>query len=123
MNLWEETLKSLEKTNKHWDDVLFISNIGLVCSDDSDEKIEFEIPKNVFEEIAHHINYNNGFGRNEINLHLKIVGDNWWLERYEYDGSERWAYKELPKKPQLSLFQAKAILLDFDENLYINENI
>lgn len=28
-----------------------------------------------------------------------IVGDDWWMERHEYDGSEWWEFKELPKKP------------------------
>ena len=28
---------------------------------------------------------------------LVVVGDSWWLERHEYDGSEWWEYKEKPK--------------------------
>ena len=29
----------------------------------------------------------------------KIVGDNWWLERDEYDGAEGWEFKVMPIKP------------------------
>lgn len=45
------------------------------------------------------INYDDGYGAQEIAKDLVIVGDSWWLERYEYDGSESWDYKELPVKP------------------------
>lgn len=27
-----------------------------------------------------------------------VVGDNWWIERHEYDGNEWWEYKEKPKQ-------------------------
>ena len=40
--------------------------------------------------------YDSGYGGNEIELSLKIVGDSWWLERAEYDGSEWWDFKTLP---------------------------
>lgn len=43
--------------------------------------------------------YNDGYGGAEVNAHLHIVGDNWWLERGEYDGSEWWEFKTLPLKP------------------------
>ena len=29
-----------------------------------------------------------------------VVGNNWWLERHEYDGSEWWEYKQFPVKPE-----------------------
>ena len=45
------------------------------------------------------IEYNNGYGSPEINTCLIIVGKNWWLERHQYDGSEWWEFKTLPKKP------------------------
>lgn len=44
--------------------------------------------------------YDAGFGGPEINESLRIIGDNWWLERHEYDGSEWWEYKTLPLKPK-----------------------
>lgn len=121
INLWEETLDVLKRCNKSWENVLYISNIKKSHYYEK-ESVIFEIPKNEFEEIAKTINYDNGFGGNEINIQLKIIGENWWLERYEYDGSERWVYKEKPEKPNLTLSQVKALLIDFDSNLYILEN-
>lgn len=120
VNLWKETLDILEKSNKSWDDVLYISNIKK-SQHYKDESLVFEIPKNEFEEVTKTINYDNGFGGNEINIQLKIVGNGWWLERCEYDGSEWWSYKELPKKPDMELSQVKALLIDFSPNLYVLE--
>lgn len=34
-------------------------------------------------------------------MSLKIVGDNWWLERHEYDGAEWFEFKTLPQKPKI----------------------
>jgi hypothetical protein len=28
---------------------------------------------------------------------LVVVGESWWLERYVYDGSERWVMKQKPR--------------------------
>jgi hypothetical protein len=30
---------------------------------------------------------------------LQLVGETFWIERAEYDGSEWWEYKEIPKRP------------------------
>ena len=44
-------------------------------------------------------NYDNGYGGQE--LYGKVwLGDNAWLERGEYDGSEWWSYKKLPEIPK-----------------------
>lgn len=43
--------------------------------------------------------YDSGYGGAQVNTNLVIVGDDWWLERGEYDGSEWWEYKTLPKAP------------------------
>lgn len=42
------------------------------------------------------VEYYSSFGSVEIARDLVVVGDGWWLERHEYDGSEWWEYKELP---------------------------
>jgi hypothetical protein len=49
---------------------------------------------------AANFEYDSGFGSNEVDGNLKIVGDDWWLERGEYDGSEWWEFKTLPTKPE-----------------------
>lgn len=43
--------------------------------------------------------YDEGLGSQKVATDVVVVGDNWWLERHEYDGSEWWEYKELPQKP------------------------
>lgn len=51
-----------------------------------------------FERFAN-FEYDNGYGGAEINAPLIIVGEDWWLERGEYDGSEWWEFKTMPRKP------------------------
>ena len=87
INLWEETIRVLDLHRKSWGDVSF------VCGYD------FEITKENFEEIAKNTNYDPSFGRQNIASDIKIVGDNWWLERSEYDGAESWEYKTIPIIP------------------------
>lgn len=38
------------------------------------------------------------------------MGDDWWLERHEYDGSEWFELKELPDKPKQKL-ELKALTI------------
>lgn len=108
INLYTETTEALEEQKLTWDDVLWI---GMRYEYFNEESDRVEIPKEVFIEQSKNTNYNNGYGRAEINLSLIIVGDNWWLERGEYDGSEWWDYKKMPVKPST---QVKEINLDND---------
>jgi hypothetical protein len=48
-----------------------------------------------FKKVADAI-YDESFGWAEVNTRLKVVGDGWWLDRWEYDGSEGWAWNEPP---------------------------
>ena len=41
--------------------------------------------------------YNAGYGSSKVAEDLIIIGNGFWLERAEYDGSEWWEYKEFPK--------------------------
>lgn len=111
MNLLEETEGNLKDKNKTWDDVIFISTCLEAFSEENEP---FEINIETFKKVAKNIDYDNGFGGHEINLNLRIVGDDWWLERHEYDGSENWVYKEKPLRPKIKLNEAKALLLDKD---------
>jgi hypothetical protein len=88
INLLVETIDVLRENNKTPKDVLWCSsNRGYFSFDE-------------FVEKAQGIDYDNGYGRAEIFGELVIVGDNWWLERAEYDGSEWWEFKTIPKKPE-----------------------
>src|SRR3972149_3729308 len=85
-NLLKETIKILEQNNKTIKDVLWVGSKDLWFTWEH------------FESIAD-IEYGPGYGHNEIVHDLIVVGDNWWLERYVYDGKEWWVFKTLPPKP------------------------
>lgn len=87
-NLKKETLELLELNNKTPEDVLW-------CGSEDFGWFTFAD----FMEIAPD-SYDSGFGGQEVAKDLLIVGDNWWLERHEYDGSEWWEFKTIPTKPE-----------------------
>src|SRR5512141_1738040 len=53
-----------------------------------------------------------GFGSSKVAQDLLVVGDGWWLERHEYDGSEWWEKKACPVEPQRSM---KPVALTVDQ--------
>lgn len=119
-NLYEETEKTLSRNDKSWDDVEFIS-IGkdYLPRYLGEEPLFFFIPIEDFIEYSKNVDYYSGHGSAEINTSLKIVGDDWWLERHEYDGAENWVYKEKPKKPKDELSIAKELLKDSEYRIHI----
>lgn len=101
MNLYEETIKTLEKNNKKIEDIEFIEtdlNYEWLGLDATENIVEIDIDN--FIELAKKTNYDNGYGGEEIPPTLKIVGKDWWIERNSYDGSEWWEFKTLPEKPK-----------------------
>lgn len=84
INLWEETIKFLEENGKTFEDVLFIQGE------------DFKVIKENFEIVAKKTNYDAGFGAQHVATDLVLVGDGWWIERAEYDGSEWWEFKTIP---------------------------
>lgn len=90
MNLRTETLDTLKAHDKTIEDIRFICSGGV------------NIPIDAFFMMADRT-YNNGYGGAEVDMGLQIVGDDWWLERGEYDGSEWWEFKTMPKKPDTPL--------------------
>ena len=85
-NLWEETEIMLTDHGKTFKDVKYVQGS------------DFGITKENFEKVAKKSEYDAGFGAMEVAEDLVIVGNNWWIERHEYDGSEWWEYKEKPKQ-------------------------
>lgn len=84
-NLLQQTLDVMEEYEKAPSDVAWVgSKDGKYAMEWSD-----------FEKIAD-VDYDSGYGGQEIASDLVIVGDNWWLERGEYDGSEWWNFHTLP---------------------------
>ena len=85
MNLLNETRDILLSNNKTFDDVLFVG----------DRATRTKMTVKEFLEHAN-VEYKNGYGIEEINTDLILVGKDFWLERHEYDGSEWWEYKSMP---------------------------
>lgn len=88
MNLLNETMEALYDFGKTIDDVEWIGSKDIT------------IPVENFLEVANDY-YDNGFGSAMVADDLVVVGDGWWLERYEYDGAESWVFKTAPKKPSI----------------------
>lgn len=85
-NLLKETQSILRKHNKTLADVEWFGTY------------DYEITSEQFITLADVI-YDNGYGGPEVLSNLLVVGNGWWLERGEYDGSEWWEYKECPSRP------------------------
>ena len=88
-NLKKETLHILREFGKTKKDVRWVG-----CE-------QFTIDTDLFWELADR-KYDEGYGAAEVAPDLLVVGDDWWLERHEYDGSEWWEFKRLPEKPKRS---------------------
>mgnify|MGYP006284353917 FL=1 len=86
-NLFEETKEFLENADKTPEDVKWIGS-----------KTYGYFNWNQFKEIADE-EYYSGYGAQEVASDLVVVGDDFWLERREYDGAEGWSFKEIPTKP------------------------
>jgi hypothetical protein len=93
-NLLEETKEILEENGKVLDDVEWVG-----CTTSGWFNYEFHgiKAKTEFIEWAN-FEYDSGYGGEEVASSLKVMGDDWWLERHEYDGSEWWEFKTMPKK-------------------------
>jgi hypothetical protein len=86
MNLLDETVEKLRQHNKTIFDVLWFGTRSKQWGADI--------------QTLFNIEYDAGFGRVYVPEDLIVVGDNWWLERHEYDGSEWWEFKSMPAKPE-----------------------
>ena len=98
-NLLDETKRVLKAHNKKLNDIVWIG---------TDEE---EISIATFIKNAD-MEYDSGWGANEVNMSLKIVGNDFWLERHEYDGSEWWEYKEMPVRPPKVALNTKRLIWD-----------
>lgn len=91
-NLWEETIEFLKENDKTFEDVLYIQGI------------DFKVTKENFEIVAKKTDYDSGFGAQRVATDLVLVGDGWWVERCEYDGSEWWEFKTIPTEKDKVVF-------------------
>jgi hypothetical protein len=87
-NLLEETLESIEETKHSTADVVWVGSANGTRAIAWDE----------FTLVAD-INYDSGYGGNEIPLDLVLVfSDGSWLQRGEYDGAEWWDFCNVPTR-------------------------
>ncbi len=86
-NLLNETKEILKENNKKIEDIKWIG-----CKNFYVDTEDFIKLSDTF--------YDADYGSPKVAEDLLIVGDNWWLERHEYDGAEWWEYKSIPIKPQ-----------------------
>lgn len=86
MNFLDETIKFLNDHGKTENDVIWVGNDKVYSHWEN------------FKESADFI-YDDGYGSQEIVNDLVVVGKDFWLERWEYDGSEGWKFKVTPKMP------------------------
>lgn len=93
VNFLKETEEALKENGHTFDDVRWIGTIGCAGFDE-----EETMPVDLFIKNAD-FEYDNSYGGVEINSCLVVVGDDWYLERHEYDGSEWWEYKKVPIMP------------------------
>lgn len=83
MNLLEETLKAIAGR-----EVIQVQSRNCVCSWET------------FAEMAKDFEYDEGHTRQEVNPSL---GNGWWIERDEYDGSQHITFEILPLSGSLEL--------------------
>ena len=82
-NLLKETMEILEEHGKAIKDIVAVQGK------------DFGISVENFIRLAD-TEYDDGFGSQKVARDLVIIGDDFWLERREYDGSEWWEHKERP---------------------------
>lgn len=87
-NLYEETLRSIDKSNHTTD------NVSWVGTADGEYAISWEEYRQISD-----ITYDSGFGGTNIPRDLVVVfSDKNWLERRQYDGIEWWEYVSIPQQ-------------------------
>jgi len=67
--------------------------------------------------------YDTGFGLQEVAKDLMIVGDGFWLERREYDGSEWWECQGFPGKPKTHVTPKYLFKEDMSEESLVKLNL
>jgi hypothetical protein len=87
MNLLYETIKVLAEEGKTLDDIVAIGNHT------------HSMTVEEFIRLAD-TEYDDGYGGQEVAEDLYLVGEDFWLDRGEYDGSEWWEFNRMPVIPK-----------------------
>lgn len=105
MNLKRETELMLKEHDKGVDDIVWIGEhdvMGVSGRVYPGYRVSNRHGLNFLD-----VEYDDGYGGNEIPMNLVVVGSDWWLERNEYDGSEWWEFKTIPQAPQRIVREGK----------------
>ena len=111
-NLKEDTLEILKSHGKTIKDIKWIGH----------EEGNVKIDVGYFFEIADR-EYDSGYGSAEVNQRLVVVGKDWWLSRWEYDGSEGWEYNYKPTLKKNSKFGKGVFVKDYEDDWSIMSNL
>ena len=95
MNLKEETLKVLHNHGKGKEDIKY------VCGED------FQISLEQFWELSD-TEYD-PYGAPEIATDLMLIGEDFWMERGEYEGAELWDFRTMPDTTGLPIRKITAL--------------
>lgn len=109
MNLLKETIEDLKDHGLTEKDVLWVGSHNAWITWEN------------FKQIAD-IEYDSGYGSVEIPLDLMIVGDGWWMERNEYDGSEGWQVRRTITKPDKFIVATKIKIENYSVDGFLELN-
>lgn len=87
MNLLSETENKLKELDLALDDILFVA-----CTESEYGSDYVFMNKDMFINNARTVNYDNGYGTQEIKNNLTVYTRDYIIYRFEYDGAECWKY-------------------------------
>ena len=87
MNLLSETEYKLKELDLMLDDIQFV-----MCTESEYGNDFIFMNKDTFVKNAQSVNYDNGYGSQEIKNNLTIYTKTHIIYRFEYDGAECWKY-------------------------------
>ena len=96
MNLLEETILAINDYNKTIESIQYVrAEHGWFTWE------EFIALANV--------DYDCGYGSQKVAMDLVIVGDNWYMDRGEYDGQEWWEFHTPPQRPTEQIHPSRLV--------------
>lgn len=98
INLLKETIETLNENGKSEFDVLWVG-MGFKKDFETGYKPEYKTTWEDFKKKAD-FEYENEYGEYRIPRSLIIVGEDFWLERHTFLGSECWEFKTMPTEPE-----------------------
>lgn len=100
VNFLKETIVCLNRHGRTEKDVLWVGR-GFAREYFIEPELRYWTTWEDFSSKAD-FDYDNSFGLEEIPDDIVIVGEDFWLERQTYDGSEWWEFKTLPARPAVT---------------------